>query len=111
MRSPLPHIRQRGRRSFAIVVNFPPHPDGRRNQKWISVKGTRKDAEQLRACIVHERDHGTLVNPSKMTFRQFLKLWPEKSVDAGSAPDSPPEEARAANGADDVPKASTGLLE
>ena len=40
------HVRKRSRTSWAIVLELEPGADGKRRQKWHSVKGNRKDAER-----------------------------------------------------------------
>ena len=70
------HIRKRGDRSWAIVVDAGFDVDtGKRRQKWISVKGTKKDAEKKLAEVVRDLDTGTLVEPSRITMSSYLDQW------------------------------------
>jgi hypothetical protein len=49
----------------------------RRKQKSFTVRGTRKDAEKKLADLLHAANHGTLVEPSKMTLGNWLTEWIE----------------------------------
>ena len=69
------HIRKRGKTSWAIVLELGQGPDGKRRQKWHSVKGGRKDAERELARLVHEFNSGNYVEPSKLTVRDYLEKW------------------------------------
>src|SRR5437763_115921 len=75
------HIRKRGKRSWAVVFDLGADPaSGKRRQKWISIKGSRRDAERLRAQIMHELAAGAYVPTVRMTLREFLELWLEKAI-------------------------------
>jgi len=54
----------------------PTDPTGKKYmQKWISVKGNKTEAETQLAEIIHEREHGTYVNHSKLTLGDYLNQW------------------------------------
>lgn len=69
------HIRQRGKNSWAVVLDVGIKPDGRRNTKWHSVKGTREDAERERVRLLHELNIGSYVEPAHETVAAFLRRW------------------------------------
>ena len=73
-------IRQRGTRSFQICVEGRRGPDGKRNQIWRTVRGTKTQAQAVRRALRQEVDAGTAVGPIKMTFEEFSKLWLHESV-------------------------------
>lgn len=73
------HIRKRGSRSWAIILDLGRDTDGKRRQKWHSVKGTKKDAERELARLLHELNVGTYVEPTKLTLGEFLKRWLESA--------------------------------
>ena len=50
------HIRKRGLKSWAIVLELDRDADGKRRQRWHSVKGSKRDAERELARLVHEFD-------------------------------------------------------
>ena len=50
------HIRKRGG-TYAVVVDNGHNPTtGKRRQKWITVKGTKRDAERKLAEVLRELD-------------------------------------------------------
>ncbi len=71
------HIRQRGPRSWAIVLDLGRDAAGRRRQKWHSIRGTRRDAERELARLLHEIHTGAYVEPSRMKLSDYLDRWLE----------------------------------
>ena len=70
------HLRKRGKHSWGIVVDVGYDPEtGKRLQKWISVKGTKRDAERRLAEVITGLDTGTFVEPSTITVADYLDLW------------------------------------
>ena len=69
------HLRKRGKSSWAIVVDLGRDANGKRRQKWTSVKGTRRDAERELTKVLRELDTGTYVEPSNLSVREYLDLW------------------------------------
>jgi len=43
--------------------------------QWISVKGTKKDAEKRLSEILHQLDNGTFIKPGKTTLAEYLEKW------------------------------------
>jgi len=69
------HIRQRSKHSWAIVLDVGLKPDGSRNTKWHSIKGTREDAERERVRLLHELNIGAYVEPANETVAVYLRRW------------------------------------
>ena len=69
------HIRKRGERSWAILLDLPRGPDGKRRRKWHTVHGTKKDAQRKRNELLHQLETGAYVEPTKMTIKEFLERW------------------------------------
>ena len=70
------HIRKRGGRSWAAVVDIGHDPStGKRRQKWETVKGTKRDAERRLAEIIHDLNTGGYVEPSRLTLSDYLEEW------------------------------------
>lgn len=62
--------------SWSLVVEQERDPEtGKRRQKWITIRGTRKQAEQERTRILSEMDRGMYVVPGKDTVSDFLDRW------------------------------------
>jgi len=69
-------IIKRYKGSYTIVLNLGIDPQtGKRRQQWISIKGTKKDAEKKLAELLHQLDTGTFIKPGKATLREFLERW------------------------------------
>ncbi len=72
------HIVKRYRNSYTIVLSLGVDPaTGKKKQQWVSVKGTKKEAEKRLADLLHQLDTGTFIKPSKTTLGEFLERWLE----------------------------------
>jgi integrase len=70
------HIVKRYKDSYTVVLNLGRDPiTGKRKQQWVTVKGTKKDAEKKLAELLHQLDTGTLIIPGKITLGEFLERW------------------------------------
>ncbi len=70
------HITKRGKDSYTIVINLGRDPEtGKRKQQWVSVKGTKKEAERRLSELLNQIDNGIYIKPGKSTLTEFLKLW------------------------------------
>lgn len=70
------HIIKRYKNSYTIVLNLGVDPITRkRKQQWVSVKGTKREAEKRLSELLHQLDTGVYVRPGKMTLREFLERW------------------------------------
>jgi len=67
------HIFKRYKGSYTIVLNLGHDPaTGKRKQQWISVKGTKRDAEKRLAELLHQLDNGTFMKPDKKTLGEYI---------------------------------------
>lgn len=69
------HIRRRGKASWAIILDIGRDADGKRQQRWHSVKGTKKEAEIELGRLLHSMSSGGYVEPSRLTVAEFLRKW------------------------------------
>jgi integrase len=70
------HIRRRGERSWELKYDLGRDPlTGKRITRYASVKGTRLDAQEALTKLLHARDTGAAVDPSKETVSQFIDRW------------------------------------
>jgi len=70
------HITKRGKDSYTIVLNLGRDPEtGKRKQQWVSIKGTKKEAEKRLSELLSQLDNGIYIKPGKSTLADFLKLW------------------------------------
>jgi integrase len=68
------HIRRRGKNSWGLKFDVP-GANGARETKYISVKGTKREAAAKLTELLSQSARGTLVDPSKESFGQFLDRW------------------------------------
>jgi integrase len=70
------HIRRRGARSWEIKFDVGTDPlTGRRQTRYLSFKGTKRQAEVEAARAIAAAASGELVDPSKLTIAEFLDRW------------------------------------
>lgn len=70
------HITKRGKDSYSIVISLGKDPaTGKYRYQWVSVKGTKKDAEKRLSELLHQLDTGTFVNPGRTTLAEYLQRW------------------------------------
>ena len=70
------HIVKRSQNSYTIVLSLGIDPAiGKRKQQWVSVKGTKKEAEKRLAELLHQLDNGIFSKPDKTTLANYLKRW------------------------------------
>jgi integrase len=70
------HITKRGKSSYSIVISLGKDlTTGKYKYQWVSIKGTKKDAEKHLAELLHRLDTGTFVKPSKTTLAEYLQRW------------------------------------
>jgi integrase len=70
------HIEKRGKNSYSIAVSMGKDATtGKYKQQWVSVKGTKKEAEKRLAEILNQIDNGTFLKPGKTTLAEYLNKW------------------------------------
>jgi len=70
------HIIKRYKGSYTIVLNLGIDPStAKRKQQWVSVKGTKKEAEKRLSDLLHQLDTGTFMKPGKTTLAEYLERW------------------------------------
>ena len=68
------HITRRGK-AWSIVLYLGRDASGKPKQRWVTVHGTKRDAERRLAELQHEINSGTYVEPSRLTVGQYLEKW------------------------------------
>jgi len=74
------HIRKRDNGSWAVIIDVGRDADGKRRQRWRTVRGTRKDAEKKLAELLHQVNTGEFIDTQKMTVGQYLAYWLKNSA-------------------------------
>lgn len=76
------HIRQQGKKSWEIKFDLGRDPvTGRRITKYVSFRGTKRDAERELTRLLSTRNEGTYVDPTKMSVAEYLRHWLDSDVD------------------------------
>lgn len=69
-------IIRRGERSWRLKFDLPDrNASGRRQTRYVTVKGTKKDAERELRRLLGSVDTGNFVDPSKLTVGEWLDQW------------------------------------
>ncbi len=80
------HIRRRGQRSWAIVLDIGRDQSGKRQQKWHAIQGTKKDAERELTRLLSAIDTGVYAEPTRLTVGEHLTRWLDVYARSSVAP-------------------------
>lgn len=71
------HIVQRSPNAgtWSIVIDLDKDASGKRRQKWLTFKGSSKEADAKLTEILHQLNTGTYVMPARTTLAEYLKSW------------------------------------
>jgi hypothetical protein len=78
-------IKRRYEGSWSLILDLGYQTDPetglrKRRQKWITFRGTKRDAEKKLTDLLRDANRGEFVEPSKRTFGEWLTEWLEKGV-------------------------------
>lgn len=78
-------IRQRYKGSWSLILHLGREPDPktggtRPRQKWVTFRGTRRDAEAKLAELIRAANRGEFVEKSKLTVGEWLSEWLDKAI-------------------------------
>src|SRR2546425_25232 len=79
------HLRQRSEGSWTIVLDLGRSVDAKtglvkRTQKWLTVQGTKREAEAKLAELLHRKNRGQVIEPSRMTLGDWIEEWLETVI-------------------------------
>ncbi|GAH19776.1 unnamed protein product [marine sediment metagenome] len=81
------HIRKRSKSSWTIWVDLGRDPEtGKRKQKLLTVRGTKKDAERELRAVLTRIEGGVYVKPTKLTVGEYLKQWLQDYAKVNTGP-------------------------
>jgi len=81
------HIRQRSKGSWTLFVDLGRDPEtGKRKQKLLTVRGTKKDAERELRAVLARIEGGVYVKPTKLTVGEYLKQWLQDYAKVNTGP-------------------------
>lgn len=66
-------ITKRGKNSWRIKFDVPPGPDGKRRSRFVTVRGSKKDAQQKLAELLASVGRGTFVDASKLAVAEHVR--------------------------------------
>jgi integrase len=69
------NITRRGKNSWRLKFDVFRHADGRRETRYVTVKGKRQDAQKELTRLLAQADTGTLPEPSRMTVKECITGW------------------------------------
>lgn len=68
-------IIQRSKGSWTLVFDMGRDGQGKRKQKWKTVRGTKANAEQELRRVLRSLDTGEYVEPTKLSVAEYLERW------------------------------------
>ena len=81
------HITKRYKDSYSIKVSLGKDPaTGKYRYQWLTVKGSKKDAEKRLSEILHQMDTGSYKVPGKSTVAEYLTQWLDDYVQTNLSP-------------------------
>lgn len=73
-------IVRRSEGSWSIIYDLPPGADGKRCQKRVTIRGTKKEAEQKLTELLRAAHTGNFARPDRTTVEAFLLEWLETTA-------------------------------
>ena len=70
-------IQRRGKSSWRLVFDLERDHTGKRNQKTVTFRGAKREAEAELSRILAEIENGGFVDPGNVTVAEYLKRWLE----------------------------------
>jgi hypothetical protein len=89
------NITKRGKNSWQLKFDVPAI-DGKRKQRYSTVRGSYQEAQKELTRLLNEKDEGTLPDPSNATVAEYVRQWlnstheqsPKTSSDMDNSPSS-----------------------
>jgi integrase len=70
------HIRKRARDTYSIILSLGIDPiSGKRKQKWVTVKGTKKDADRELNRLINDFENGGIADSKSVTVQEWSTRW------------------------------------
>ncbi len=70
------HIEKRGKNSYSIAVSLGKDAaTGKYKYQWVTVQGSKKDAQKRLSEMLHQLDTGSYMQPGKTTLAEYLDRW------------------------------------
>jgi len=76
------HIRPQGEGSWELKFDLGRDPlTGRRITKYVTVRGTKRKAQEELTRLLGQRNEGSYIEPTKTTVAQYLRHWLEADIE------------------------------
>ena len=72
-------IQQSGPSSWRIQIELD-RIGGKRQRRFVTIKGTRKDAQRELTRLLSAADDGTLPDPTRQTVAEYLRAWLDSAL-------------------------------
>jgi integrase len=79
-------IVKKAKGSYCVVLSSTDPTTGKRRQRWITVQGSKKDAEKRRTELLYQLDNNSYMEPSRTTVAQYLQHWADAHVWTHASP-------------------------
>lgn len=81
------NITRRGERSWRLKIEIERDPvTGRRRSRFVTVRGTKKEAQAELVRLLGARDSGSLVEPAKTTVAEYMRAWVKTAATLSLSP-------------------------
>ncbi|MCK1289916.1 tyrosine-type recombinase/integrase [Bradyrhizobium sp. 30] len=68
-------IKQRSKGSYSLIIDLPRQRGEKRKQKWLTFRGSKREAQKEIARLITELADERFQEPSKTTLEQFFERW------------------------------------
>ena len=79
-------IRKRGKNSWELTIGLGRNADGKRQRKFVGVKGTKAEAQKKLRELLTSLDKGLPLDSSKATLGEFLDSWLKNYAEIKTGP-------------------------
>ena len=79
-------IQRNSKRSWRLVYDVGRNHSGKRRQKAVTFKGSKREAEKELARLITEFENGGFVEPHKLTLADYLESWLKSHAAASVSP-------------------------
>lgn len=69
------NITRRGKNSWRLKFDVGRDANGKRQIRYVTVRGKRADAERELARLINDLHNGVLVDPAKVTVEEYIRKW------------------------------------
>ena len=84
------NITRRGKNSWRLKFDVGIDGAGKRQTRYVTVKGKRQDAQRELTKLLGLSDAGTLPEPNKSTVKEYVQAWLGASPAPGQPQPPPP---------------------